>query len=191
MGSQRTTTWPVRRALLEAECSAMPPHDPPGATCACGLHAWHPTRAAARRVCAVQSEVAGILEASGAVEVHEDGFRAQRGRPSALVLLPGGNARQLERLAQAYEVELLHLHGPSELLAHCRERGLGLPESVVTELVGVERLASNRRQRRRRGLLTAAAIVAALTLAGIATAIDPGVEHGKVLHGRGGEIRVP
>jgi hypothetical protein len=136
--------------------------------------------------------VAGILEASGAVEVHEDGFRAQRGRPYALALLPGRNARQLERLAEAYEVELLHVHGPSELLAHCRERGLGLSESVVTELMGAERLAASQRQRRRRRVLTAAAIAAAaLILAGGATAIDPGVEHGKVLHGRSGEIRVP
>jgi hypothetical protein len=192
LGSQRTTTWPVGGALLEAECSASPPHDPPGATCACGLHAWHPRRAAARRVCAVRSEVPGILEASGAVEVHADGFRAERGRPYALALLPGRNARQLERLAEAYDIELLHLHGPGELLACCRERGLGLAESVVTELVGAERLAANRRQRRRRGVLTAAAIAAVgLILAGGATAVDPGVEHGKVLHGRSGEIRVP
>jgi hypothetical protein len=192
IASQRTTTWPVGRAPLEAECSTVPPHDPPGATCTCGLHAWHPRRSAARRVCAVRSEVVGILEASGAVEVHEDGFRAQRGRPYALALLPGRNARQLERLAEAYEVELLHVHGPSELLAHCRERGLGLSESVVTELMGAERLAASQRQRRRRRVLTAAAIAAAaLILAGGATAIDPGVEHGKVLHGRSGEIRVP
>ena len=99
VGSQRTTTWPVGGALLEAECSAAPPHAPPGTTCACGLHAWHPSRAAARRVCAVRSEVPGILQASGAVEVHADGFRAERGRPHALALLPNGNARQLERLA--------------------------------------------------------------------------------------------
>jgi len=192
MGLQRTTTWPVGRALQEADCSAMPLHGPPGASCTCGLHAWHPARSAARRVCAVRGEVPGILEASGAVEVHEDGFRAQRGRPYALVLLPGSNARQLERLAEAYEVELLRLHGPSELLAYCRERGLGLSESVVTELVGAGRLAANRRRRRRRGALAAAATAAVvLVLAGIAMAIDPGVEHGKVLNGRSGEVRVP
>jgi len=191
MGSQRTTTWPAGGALLAAECSATAPHDPPGATCACGLHAWHPRRAAARRVCGVRNEVPGILEASGAIEVHADGFRAELGRPYALVVLPGRNVRQLERLAEAYEVELLALHGPSELLAHCRERGLGLAESVVTELVGAERLAANRRQRRRRWAMSAAAIAAALLiLTGVAIAIDPGVEHGKVLSGRSGEIRV-
>jgi hypothetical protein len=191
IGSQRTTTWPVGRALLDAECSATPPHDPPGATCACGLHAWHPRRAAARRVCGVRSEVPGILEASGAVELHADGFRAERARPYALVLLPGRNARQLERLAEAYDVELLRLHGPSELLACCRERGLGLSESVVTDLLGAERLAATRRQSRRRRAIRAASIAAALLiLTGVAIAIDPGVEHGKALSGRSGEIRV-
>jgi hypothetical protein len=140
----------------------------------------------------VRSEVPGILEASGAVEVHADGFRAERGRPHTLVLLPNRNARRLERLAEAYDVELLRLAGPRELLDHCRERGLGLAESAVAELVGTERLAADRRQRRRRGVLTGVSLAAAaLVLAGIAIAVDPGAEHGKVLKGRAGEIRVP
>jgi hypothetical protein len=140
----------------------------------------------------VRSEVPGILEASGAVEVHADGFRAERGRPHALVLLPNRSARRLERLAAAYDVELLRLDGPRELLDHCRERGLGLAESVVAELVGTERLAANRRQRRRRAVLTGVSLAAAaLVLGGIAIAVDPGAEHGKVLKGRAGEIRVP
>jgi hypothetical protein len=191
-GPYRTTTWPSGGAMLEAECSAAPPHAPPGTTCACGLHAWHPSRAAARRVCGVRSEVPGILEASGAVEVHADGFRAERGRPHALVLLPNGNPRRLERLAEAYDLELLRLDGPDALLAHCRDRGLGLAEGVVAELVGTENVAAGRRERRRRGLLTAVwAAVVVLVLAGIAVVVDPGVEHGKVLNGRTGEIRVP
>jgi len=192
IGSHRTTPWPIGGALLAAECSAMPPHDPPGTTCVCGLHAWHPSRAAVRRVCGVRSEVPGILEASGAVEVHADGFRAERGRPYELVLLPNRNARQLERLAEAYDAELLCLDGPCALLAHCRERGLGLAESVVAELVGRESLAAHRRERRRRGVRTAVSLAGAtLVLAGIAIVVDPGVEHGKVLKGRAGEIRVP
>jgi hypothetical protein len=40
--------------------------------------------------------------------------------------------------------------------------------------------------------MSAAAIAAALViLTGVAIAIDPGVEHGKVLSGRSGETRVP
>ena len=192
IGSQRRAPWPEGGAWLEAECSATPPHAPPGTTCTCGIHAWHPSRAAARRVCGVRREVPGILEASGAVEVHADGFRAERGRPKALVLLPGRNPHLLVRLAETYDAELLRLDGPTALAAHCRERGLGLADDVVAELVGTEALAARRRERRRRGVLTAAVLAAAaLILGGIAVAVDPGTEHGKVLNGRTGEIRVP
>jgi hypothetical protein len=191
-GPHRSMAWPTGGEPLEAQCSATPLHSPPGATCECGLHAWHPSRAAARRVCGVRREVPGILEASGAVEVHADGFRAARGRPHALVLLPGGNARRLERLAEAYDLELLRLDGPDALVAHCRDRGLGLDEAAVAELVGPARLAAGRRERRRRGLLAAVVVAAVgLALAGIAVAVDPGTEHGKVLKGRAGEVRVP
>lgn len=108
------------------------------------------------------------------------------------MLLPNGNARRLERLAEAYELELLRLDGPDALLAHCRERGLGLSEAAVAQLVDTERVEARRRERRRRGLVTAAvAAVVALALAAIAVAVDPGVEHGKTLNGRAGEIRVP
>jgi hypothetical protein len=41
-------------------------------------------------------------------------------------------------------------------------------------------------------VLTAVVVAAvALVLAGTAVVVDPGVEHGKVLHGRSGEVRVP
>jgi hypothetical protein len=191
-GPHRTTPWPVGGAPLEAVCSATPPHSPPSAACECGLHAWHPSRASARRVCGVRREVPGILEASGAVELHPDGFRAERGRPYALVLLPGGNARRLERLAEAYGAELLRLDGPDALLAHCRNRGLGLGEDVVAELLGPETSAVRRRRRRRRGALAAVGVAAvAVALAGIAVAVDPGTEHGKVVKGRAGEVRIP
>jgi hypothetical protein len=191
-GPHRSAPWPPGGALLEAECSATPAHEPPGTTCTCGLHAWHPRRPAARRVCAVRREVPGILEASGAVEVHADGFRAQRGRPHALVLLPNGNAARLERLAEAYGAELLRLDGSDALLAHCRERGLGLSEGVVAELVDLESLAARRRERRRRWIRTGVVVAAvALVLGALAIAVDPGVEHGKTLNGRSGEIRVP
>jgi hypothetical protein len=191
-GPHRTTPWPTGGALLAAECSATPPHTPPGRTCECGIHAWHPTRASARRVCGVRREVPGILEASGAIEVHADGFRAQRGRPHALVLLPGGNSRRLERLAEAYDAELLHLTGPDALLAHCREHGLGLREEVIAGLVDTEALAAGRHRRRRRAALAlVGAVAAAIALVGIVQAIDPGPEHGKVVKGRAGEVTVP
>jgi hypothetical protein len=136
--------------------------------------------------------VPGILEASGAVEVHAEGFRAERGRPYALALLPGGNPHRLERLADAYGIELLRLDRPGALLTLCRERGLGLTEDVVAELLGTETLAAQRRERRRRGVVAAALVAAVgLVLAGVAVAVDPGTQHGKVLKGRAGEVRVP
>jgi hypothetical protein len=192
VGTHLRTPWPVGGAWLEAGCTAEPAHPPPAPGCTCGLYAWHPSRATARRVCAVKREVPGVLEAAGALEVHDDGFRAERGRPHALVLLPGRNAEQLVRLADAYGAELLRLPGPDALAAHCAERGLGLPDRVVAQLVGEDRVAHDRRARRRRATKTALRLAAiALALAALGFAVDGGTEHGKVLHGRAGEVRVP
>lgn len=191
-GPQRATPWPTGGEFLEAECSVTPPHRPPGATCRCGLHAWHPSLRAARRVCGIRREVPGVLEASGAIEVHAEGFRAERGRPHALALLPNANRGLVERLAETYGIELIRLDRPRDLMRYCEERGLGLREDVVAELLGIDSLAAVRRERRRRGALTAALVAAVgLALGGVAVAVDPGAEHGKVLKGRTGEIRVP
>ena len=108
----------------------------PAAGCGCGIHAWHPRRASARRILRSRFDLPGIVEADGAVEVHEEGFRAQRARPYAFVRLPGRNPFLIERLAAAYGAEVLDLRRPEELLAVCRERGLGLQEPVVEELIG-------------------------------------------------------
>ena len=59
------------------------------ADCSCGIHAWHPRRASARRILRSRFDLPGIVEADGAVEVHEDGFRAQRARPYASSASPG------------------------------------------------------------------------------------------------------
>jgi hypothetical protein len=192
VGAHSRTPWPAGGAWLEAACTASPPHEPPGAACTCGIYARHPDRTGAREVCAVRREVPGIVEVAGPVEVHADGLRAARGRPHALVLLPGRNAGQLERLARAYAVELLRLDGAPALLAYCRAHDLGLAEPVVAGLVGAERIAADRRRRRRRGLVTALRVgVLALALAALGLAVGRETESGKVLHGRAGEVRVP
>ena len=192
VGAHSRTPWPADGAWLEATCAASPAHPPPGPACTCGIYAWHPARAAAQRVCSVRREVPGIVEVAGPVEVHADGLRAARGRPRALVLLPGRNAGQLERLARAYGAELLRLDGAAALLAHCREHDLGLAAPVVERLVGPERIAGERRRRRRAGAVTALRVGAvALALVALGLAVDRGTEHGKVLHGRAGEVRVP
>ena len=129
------TSWPVAGELLEARCPIAPEHEPPQPGCRCGLHAWHPTRAAARRACGYRREVPGIVEAWGAVELHAEGFRAQRGRPCALVLLPRGNPALLERLAAFYEARLLVLSGPRALAAYCHDEGFGMSGSTVAGLL--------------------------------------------------------
>jgi len=144
---QRGTPWTMGEGWLEATCGED--HRAPAADCRCGIHAWHPRRASARRILRSRFDLPGIVEADGAVEVHEDGFRAQRARPYAFVRLPGRNPFLIERLAAAYGAEVLDLRRPEELLAVCRERSLGLEAPVVEELIGPEAIAELRRARAR------------------------------------------
>ena len=167
---QRGTVW-AAGGWLEATCGEG--HAAPAADCRCGIHAWHPTRAAARRVLASRFDLPGIVEANGAVEVHDDGFRAERARPYAFVRLPGRNPFLIQRLSAIYGAEVLDLRRPEELLAICRERRLGLPEPVVAELLGAETMAERRRERarmRRNAILRMVAtmlVLAALCVVGV------------------------
>jgi hypothetical protein len=144
---QRGTPWTLGGGWLEATCGEG--HAAPAAGCHCGIHAWHPRPAAARKVLASRFDLPGIVEADGAVEVHDEGFRAQRGRPYAFIRLPGRNPFLIERLGATYGAEVLDVRRPEDLLAICRERGLGLPEPVVVELIGAEAMQERRRARER------------------------------------------
>jgi hypothetical protein len=192
-GPQQGGTWPPGGQWLEAVCSQSPEHKAPVQGCGCGLHAWHPTRPHARRILAGRHEVPGIIEARGAIEVHDDGFRAERARPHVLFLLPGRNARLVSRLAEAYGAQVVEARGADDVLAYCRERGLGLDEAVVAQLLGPEgeerRRASRRKARVDAARLAAAIAVAALLVViGLQVATDPPGE--RVLNGRTGEIHV-
>jgi hypothetical protein len=112
-GPHQRVTWPPGGAWLEATCAQSPGHQPPIHGCGCGLHAWHPSRRSARRVLACRREIPGIAEASGGIEVHDDGFRAERARPYALVLAPGRNARLVRRLAEAYGAQVVEADRPA------------------------------------------------------------------------------
>ena len=185
-GPQQSTPWPDGRSLA-ARCARGDGHAAPAPGCECGIHAWHPTRRSARRVLANRGQVPGVVEASGAIEVHRDGFRAERARPFALLLAPRGNAGVIERLAAAYDTELVRVDGPDAVLDWCRERGLGLEPAVVDSLLGPERVAAERRVVRVRRLRFAAALAAIALLlgAGLVATDDPG---DRTLYGRTGEV---
>jgi hypothetical protein len=187
------TVWPPGGRWLHANCPTG--HAAPTAGCDCGVHAWHPRRSSARDVLAPRATVAGIMEAQGPAEVHEEGFRAERARPCALVLTPRSNAKLIGRLAARYDAEVIEVCGPSELLAWCREHRLGLDEDVVAGLLGSGDAVSRRRRRWRstRGaalrVALAVAVSAVLVVAGLTLLADPPGE--RTLYGRTGEIHRP
>ena len=193
VGAYDDTPWPDHGAWLEAVCTGGQAgyHAAPDARCACGIHAWHPGRRAARRVLASRRDVAGIVEATGAIEVHEEGFRAQRARPHALVVVPGRNRALLARLAERYDADLIEVSGPDALAAWCRDRGLGLTEHVVDELLGTDRTVARRRRRRRDVLGVGAllVIVAVMLSLGLAFANGPPSPNG--VFGRTGWVILP
>jgi hypothetical protein len=156
---QRGTVW-ASGSWVEATCCEG--HAAPDAHCRCGIHAWHPRPASARKVLASRFDLPGIVEVDGAVEVHDDGFRAARARPYAFIRLPGRNPFLIERLGAIYGAEVLDVRGPEDLLAICRERSLGLTEPVVIDLIGAEAYEARRRERaraRRNAIVRIAAIV--------------------------------
>ena len=189
----RGTAWPDGGEWLAATCGRDPEHAAPAAGCACGIHAWHPSRASAKKVLGMRWEIPGVVECAGAIEVHEEGLRAERARPYALLVLPGANAARAERLAAAHAAQLVPVRGADDVLAWCRERGLGLTEAEVERLLGPEALAaehSARRHRRRVAGLKLGAITAvvAAALAGGLVAFDP--PHHR-LFGRSGWVDPP
>jgi len=163
-GVAQRTLWPEGGTWLDAACGSGGEHAAPQPDCDCGIHAWHPRRSSARRVLASRFEVPGVVEAAGAVEVHEEGFRAERGRPYALFLAPGRNAKLVARLCRRYGAELVHVQGRDAVLAWCHERALGLEQRTVDELLGPEDLAARRRMRRRKARGDALRVAATVVL---------------------------
>jgi hypothetical protein len=193
-GPYKRVEWPPGDGWFEARCPSGR-HRPPERECNCGVHAWHPTRASARRVLASRFELAGVVEARGAIEVHEDGFRAEEARPHALVATRSRSAKLVRRLAASYDAQVVEVRRPEDLLEWCRERGLGLDERVVAELIGPEQLQLSARRKktaRRNSVLRVAAVLAisALMLGfGSQLLHDPKGPH--TLYGRTGKVVVP
>jgi hypothetical protein len=183
---QRAVTWPAGGEWLEASCAAG--HAAPARDCDCGVHAWHPRRRWARRVLASRRHVAGVVEATGAIELYEDGFRAERARPHALVDAAWRSPHVSRRLAEAYGVPLIQARRADDLVEWCRARDLGLEESVVARMLGGAAIERRRRTRRVRALRTAGvlAAVAAMLAVGLLVTDSPG---DRTLHGRAGEVQ--
>ena len=194
-GPHSRTPWPDGAAWLEATCAVDPSHVAPEHDCVCGLHALHPSLENARKVLSARREIAGIVECDGTIEIHPDGFRAQRGRPHALVATPLKNPALVERLARSYDAEVVKVDGPKDLVDWCRDRRLGLEPSVVDELVGPDVAREWRRTKRRRtqqvvgGMV--AVIVLSVILALLASLALPDPPGPRVLRGRAGEVTVP
>jgi hypothetical protein len=190
---QRGTPWPSGRGWMQAICGEG--HAAPASGCQCGIHAWHPRRASARRVLASRFELPGIVEADGAVEVHADGFRAERARPYAFVRLPGRNPFLIDRIAASYGAEILDLRHPKELLAVCRERNLGLQEPVVEALLGIEAIDERRLARVRKRRDNALRVIAALLVTAALGVLGLMVEHTgpqgeRDLYGHAGKVHL-
>jgi hypothetical protein len=188
-GPQLRTEWPAGGAWLTARCTTAA-HDAPARTCACGIHAWHPGPRTARRVLGRRDTIGGVVEAAGAIELHRDGFRAERARPRALLVAPRANAALVRRLSAAYGAEAVTVSGPRDVVAWCAARGYGLAPDVVDELLGPESVAAARRRVRVARLRVAAVLAVIALLAGIGAAATD-VQHGKTLKGRTGEVQVP
>ena len=135
-GPYSGAAWPGGGRWLRATCQADLAHPVPAAGCSCGVYGWHPTHRTARRVLAVRREIAGVVETRGVVEVHADGFRAQEGRPSALVAHRRSNPHLMRRLAAAYGVEIVEVRHADALLAWCREHDIGLSAATLEALLG-------------------------------------------------------
>ena len=184
------TLWPPGGQWLHATCPTG--HGAPAAGCDCGAHAWHPRRYTARDVLAPRATVAGIVEARGAIEVHEDGFRAARARPYALIVTPRSNSALIRRVAERYGASVLAVSGPGELAAWCREHDIGMDERVVMDLLGTGDPAKRRRARfRNDALRVAGALAATALLVILGLQITPDADADGAASGHAGQFRTP
>ena len=124
------------------------------------------------------------------MEVHAEGFRAHRGRPHALFLLPGRNAGLLGRLSRAYAAEIIDVRGPTTSSA-CAATGASASRPASwTRSSGRRRRRHGAAAARRRSRIAAARVVAALVvtlaLAALAYAALPDPPGPHYVYGRTG-----
>ena len=121
------------RCGFESDGTIHTDHKPPGKGCSCGFYAFYNPALAIERGYWPTSEnyaqlyhrlVAGVLAASGEIELSEWGFRAERGRVAALFAV-GVADEELplprETIADAYGVPLIDVE---DYDAFCADEGL-------------------------------------------------------------------
>jgi hypothetical protein len=121
-------SWRDGRRVLEPH----PLHDAPGADCTCGLYSWRRPRATWARDARFASgrRVCGAVASWGRIQVHGDGFRAEKACVVTLAY-PRETAPEalatLERVAARYGVELVALDSLEEAASR---HGSPLPDQL-------------------------------------------------------------
>ncbi len=135
--------WKGGGEPTKARCRfAKEDHDAPDPHCGCGLYGVHPARYEewAKSRFGVPdldpgSEVLGVIEAWGRVELHRDGFRAEYAKPHAIVRIGGTGVGGTRAIAERHRVGHLSFDSTAELLSYCESHGLGLSEGSIRDLV--------------------------------------------------------
>lgn len=117
----------------------------PAVNCDCGLYAHHPWARSAwedydlLRGCSPGDDwILGVVEAWGHLEVHADGFRAQKARPVLLIgatEVDPGSRDLLRRMGEEYRCDWMAVESLDELEDLMAEIDGGLDRGLVEELV--------------------------------------------------------
>jgi HIRAN domain len=136
----RDVVWPRRRpmrALCVPGGFVDEEHEAPSPDCTCGIYSHHPFGAEhlLHNDLDDGSNVLGLVEAWGRVEVHAGGFRAEYARPTALIADADcyeGYRHRVERLARGYGAEYVELEDHQAIVDYCE----GLPNGLSPDAVG-------------------------------------------------------
>ncbi len=126
---------PVRAICLAAVHSRG--HISPAPDCSCGIYAHHPSGRQSvltlERVLASDSNrIAGVVSAWGHIEVHLDGFRAEKAVPDSFLYRSLSARAYALDLASLYGAKAVHVPDLPALRAFCRTLS-GIPPSQVSD----------------------------------------------------------
>lgn len=122
-------------------------HTVPGASCTCGIYAFHTLASFLGTYTVKEDEVITLIRAYGNIEVHIEGFRTEKAEVVAL-LVPGGYRRRrrffkpleatdvMTELAEYYGAELVPYNGTSDAALH-RNPGIAFKAAEKAALPNV------------------------------------------------------